>query len=450
MLKSKISRISVIASMIFALIFGAGNLIFPLHLGQLAGKNWQIATLGFLTTAVILPLLSLLAVAITQANGVYAASRPLGHKVALALLVLIQLTLGPLYVMPRTATVAYSVGFASFIPASWQTVGLFGFSLLYFLGVFYYAAHPNSIVNHLGKILNPIFLVLLFAMFVMFFIHPLGNASLQPASLGYIHDGFMNGFLQGYNTMDALAGMAFGVAIIAGVKSYGITEKTAIAKTVAISGVCAMVVIGVIYVGLIWLGATSLAHFPVASNGGITFAQVVQYLAGPLGQALLAVVLTLACITTAIGLAAAFAQDFGLHFKRLSYHWWLVIACTLAFILSNIGLTQLIMWATPLLSFLYPLVMALIALEICSPLFGRDWRVYRCVIIAIVPPAVGEMLAAAPSQITTLAWAKAIIAWRNSLWLGQISLGWLSFALVGAIVGSVWYWLVNKNEKNPN
>ncbi|GAA2858515.1 branched-chain amino acid transport protein [Pediococcus damnosus] len=122
----------VVSSMLFALFFGAGNLIFPLHLGQLAGSHWVPAALGFLVTGVLLPLLSVLAISITRSEGVYDIGKPLGAGFALIFMILIHGTIGPLFGTPRTATVSYTVGVAPLIPAHFQTLGLVIFSAVFF------------------------------------------------------------------------------------------------------------------------------------------------------------------------------------------------------------------------------------------------------------------------------------------------------------------------------
>ena len=135
----------VVASLLFGLFFGAGNLIFPLHSGQLAGANWGPAALGFLVTGVLLPLFSVLAVAITRANGVYDIGRPLGTAFALTFMVLIHATIGPLFGTPRTATVSFTVGVAPFLPNGVQHWALFGFSALFFAAAFAFSYRENDI-----------------------------------------------------------------------------------------------------------------------------------------------------------------------------------------------------------------------------------------------------------------------------------------------------------------
>ena len=179
----------VVASLLFGLFFGAGNLIFPLHLGQLAGAHWGPAALGFLVTGVLLPLLSVMAIAVTRAEGVFDVGRPLGVGFALTFMVLIHATIGPLFGTPRTA--------------------------------FAFSYHENNILANVGKVLNPMFLALLFLMFLVAFLMPMGNPLSAPATAAYTHGALTNGFLEGYNTMDALAGLAFGVTVVTAVRQMG-------------------------------------------------------------------------------------------------------------------------------------------------------------------------------------------------------------------------------------
>lgn len=174
----------IVASLLFGLFFGAGNLIFPLHLGQLAGSNWGKAAIGFLITGVLLPLLSVLAVAITRSHGVYDIGKPLGAGFAIVFMILIHATIGPLFGTPRTATVSFTVGVAPFVPKHMQTLSLLIFSALFFAAAFAFSYHENNILSNVGKVLNPLFLALLFLVFVIAFLHPLGNPQTAPITLG--------------------------------------------------------------------------------------------------------------------------------------------------------------------------------------------------------------------------------------------------------------------------
>ena len=428
----------VIASLLFGLFFGAGNLIFPLHLGQLAGANWFPAMLGFLVTAVALPLLGVLAIAATHAEGVYDIGRPLGRFFALAFMVLIHATIGPMFGTPRTATVSFTTGVLPMLPKEWAQVGLLVFSALFFAAAFFLSYKERKITTAVGKILNPVFLVLLFFVFFIGFSHPMGNPATQTVTAAYKNASFMNGFLQGYNTMDALAALAFGVTVVTAVRGLGLKNDDDVAKSTAKAGVMATSWIGLIYVALILLGSMSLAHFKLSPEGGTAFNQVVTYYFGAAGHAVLATLLTLTCLTTAVGLVAAFAQDFHRHFPKVSYRVWLALTSFLSFLTANFGLEQIIAWSVPMLMFLYPFSMVLILLSVFGKAFHHDPLVYRFVVGFTAVPAVLDMFAAFPAFVSQSALGLALHSFQlQFLPFAGMGLGWLVPAGVGLAVGLV-------------
>lgn len=431
----------IVASLFFGLFFGAGNLIFPLHLGQLAGKNWLLAAVGFLVTGVLLPLLSVLAVSITRSEGVYDIGKPLGTGFAVAFMVLIHATIGPLFGTPRTATVSFTVGIAPFVPKNTEKTSLLIFSILFFVAAFAFSYHQNNILSNIGKVLNPLFLALLFLVFVVAFLNPLGNPQTASVTAAYQHSPLVNGFLEGYNTMDALAGLAFGVTVVTAVRGMGFKNSKTVSKVVAKSGFFGVAAIGFIYLLLILMGAMSLGRFPVSDNGGIAFNQIVDVYGGVFGQALLALLLTVTCLTTAVGLVAAFAQDFHKHFPKVSYHTWLFLSCFSSFLAANFGLDQIIAWSTPILMFLYPLSMVLILLSVCSPLFNRDSVVYFFVIVFTVVPALGDMIVAFPTVVSQSQFGLMVASLRSHLPLAEMGLSWLVPALLGLVIGMIIYYV---------
>lgn len=433
--------------MIFALFFGAGNLIFPLHLGQLAGKNWGSAAIGFSITGVVLPLLSLLAVAITRSNGVYQIGLSIGKIFALSFMTLIQLTMGPLFAAPRNATVSYTVGIAPLLPKQLQSIGLQVFTTIFFIIVFMIAYNESDILSSLGKILNPIFLILLFLVFVIAFAHPLGDLNTVPVSKEYLHRAIVKGFLEGYNTMDALAGLAFGVTVVAAVKQLVNNEKK-VAKITAKAGLMAVIGIGIIYTLLIAVGAMSLGHFKIASDGGILLSKIVNYYAGVFGQALLAVLVFLACLTTAVGILSAFALDFSAHYSKFSYKGWLTIACIGSFATANLGLDKIINWSRPVLMFLYPLAIVLIILSIFSPLFKGDKVVYKVTMALTLVPATFDLITHLPAPIAGTQFYQAVSQFRlQYLPFANIGLSWIVPTILGLFISLLihcWHRKTNK------
>ncbi|WEV40750.1 branched-chain amino acid transport system II carrier protein [Lactobacillus sp. ESL0681] len=426
----------MVASLLFGLFFGAGNMIFPIHLGQIAGANWGIATIGFLVTAVLLPLLAVLAISASHAKGVYDIGKPLGKHFGIIFMVLIHLTLGPLFATPRTASISFSVGLQPVLPTNWARPGLLIFSAIFFILAFIISYNQSAILERIGKILNPLFLLLLFIIFLFGFISPMGQANAQKVTTAYQQAPFFNGFLEGYNTMDALAGLAFGYTIVSAVKQLGKTSAKSNAKVTARAGVIATSGIGIIYIGLIWLGATTLKHFKISPEGGTAFNQIVTYYLGDFGHALLATIVTLTCLTTAVGLIAAFAQDFHRSFSKVSYHTWLAIMTFASFITANFGLDTIISWSTPMLMFVYPIAIALIILSIAAAKFDHDPIVYFWTVIFTLIPAILDMIAAFPPVISQTAWAMQIRTFQlKILPFAAIGMDWVVPTFIGLIIG---------------
>lgn len=219
-------------------------------------------------------------------------------------------------------------------------------------------------------------------------------------------------------------------------------------KVVAKSGVVAMSAVGFIYLLLILMGAMSLGRFKVSDNGGVAFNQIVNEYGGTFGQALLAFLLTVTCLTTAVGLVAAFAQDFHKHFPKVSYHTWLALSCLASFLAANFGLDQIIAWSTPMLMFLYPLSMVLILLSCFSPLFKKDGVVYFWVILFTVVPALGDMVVAFPGVVSQSSFGLAVAAVRNTLPMASMGLSCLVPALVGLVIGLLVHWVKSKKTFN--
>ena len=439
----------IVASLLFGLFFGAGNLIFPIHLGQLSGANWGMATFGFLVTAVLLPLLAVLAISASHAKGVYDIGTPLGNKFALIFMVLIHLTLGPLFATPRTASISFSVGLQPVLPKSAAKPALLIFSAIFFILAFIISYEQSTILDSIGRILNPLFLLLLFSVFLLAAISPMGAAKDQSVTTAYQSASFFNGFIEGYNTMDALAGLAFGYTIVSAVRQLGKTSAKSNAKVTARAGVLATGAIGIIYIGLIWLGATTLNHFKISQEGGTVFNQIVTYYLGDLGHALLATLVTLTCLTTAVGLIAAFAQDFHRSFNKISYHGWLTIMTIVSFITANFGLDTIISWSTPMLMFLYPIAMVLIILSISGSLFDRDSIVYFCGILFTIIPAILDMIASFPPIVSQQSWAIQLKAFQlKFLPFADIGMDWVIPAIIGLVIGLILHFM--KKEKRRN
>lgn len=438
----------ITASLLFGMFFGAGNLIFPIHLGQMAGTNWLPAAIGFLVSAICLPLLSILSISMTESNSMYDLALPAGKIFALAFLILTHSSLGLLIASPRTATVTFSMGIQPFIPKAWTQMSLLIFSLLFFGATLALAYNQNKITRNVGKILNPILVLLLaFLFFVAFFLkgNDMRSMNLLPTA-GKGTGSLINGFLQGYNTMDALAGLGFGVTIVTALKLFGQNNNHDRSKSVAKIGALTMGFEALIYIFLIALGASSLSYTKLSADGGIAFTTIMQHYTGMAGASILAALTLMACLTTSIGLITSLSQDWGRRFSRIGYHKFLIFATIVSFSIANFGLDQIILYSSPILSFLYPLAIALIILGIMRPLIGRRKLIYRSTISLTMIPAILDLIHNLPPVFAKMSLFANIDSWAsNTIPLYSVGLDFLPFMIIG-LLGS---WAISKFAKEP-
>ena len=231
-MKRKLSakEYTYVASMLFGLFFGAGNLIFPVHLGQMAGSNvWQ-AILGLLITGVGLPLLGVAALGISRSNGLFDLSSKVNRPYAMFFTCALYLTIGPFFAIPRCATTSFTVGLEQVLPQNGSnTLYLLLFSVAFFAAALFFALRPGKILTWVGKILNPCFLVFLGILVVVALLSPSAAiADVEPLG-DYASQPFFAGFLEGYNTMDALASLAFGIIVVQVIRDLGVDDPTAVA-----------------------------------------------------------------------------------------------------------------------------------------------------------------------------------------------------------------------------
>jgi len=436
--KSSFSSHFAIGFMLFALFFGAGNLIFPAELGQASGTNLVPAIIGFLITGTGLPLLGVLAIAYSGSENLQELASRINPVYAIFFTSLLYLTIGPFFAAPRTATVAYEVGFQSFVGEGNQQIGLFIFSLIFFAVTLLFSLKPTKLVDNVGKILAPAIVILLAILLTMVIIKPMG--SIEGPLETYASGSFVKGFLEGYNTMDALASLVFAMIVIKAIRALGITSKQEILRSTAKSGTVAIILLSVIYVGIAYLGATSTQAFGIFDNGGPVLSSASSYYFGAFGTVLLAIVITLACLTTAIGLVTGCAEYFETLLPKISYKTLVVFFSALTFVIANFGLTNIIKYAEPVLMFLYPLAIVLMLLTFLSPLFHHARSVYisTTVVTFLISIVDGFKTLSNTLEIEYFGWFKPIVSFYDSfLPLYDAGLGWLLPALVVIVIAGI-------------
>lgn len=438
-----------VGSMLFGLFFGAGNLIFPVHLGQEAGSQTLSATIGFVLTATGLPFLGVLAIGISNCGGLLGLAGRVGKGWGYFFTILLYLTIGPFFAHPRTGTTSYEIGFSLFVPERLQNAGLFVFTILFFGASLFFALRPGKLIIWVGKVLNPLFLLLLGILIAMSFLQPMGSVDNAPVHGAYVQSAFSKGFTEGYNTMDALAALAFGMLVVDALKGLGITRPREIALSTAKAGFVSVLLMVVIYSCLSYMGAMSVGSLELSENGGIALAQIALHYFGTPGSVLLALIVTVACLKTAIGLTAACAEAFvGMFPNSFSYRGYVVFFSILGCAIANLGLTQIISLSIPVLMFLYPLAMVLILLALFSRLFANSRAVYVTTTIATAIFSTGDALASTPGHIRDVALIKGLLGFYEKLPLFDIGMAWLFPAMAGFAVGLAIFYTTRKRAAN--
>lgn len=439
-----------VASMLFGLFFGAGNLIFPIHMGQMAGANVWVSVLGFLVTGVGLPLLGVAALGISRSTGLFDLSSKAGKPYGLFFTCLLYLTIGPFFAIPRCATTSFTVGLEQILPNNGrERLYLFLFTLAFFAAALIFSLFPGKILTVVGKILNPCFLLFLGVLVAVSLISPSAAVSDVAPQGDYVSKPFFTGFLDGYNTMDALAGLAFGIIVVRVISGLGVKEPGAIASNTVRSGIFSCLLMALIYVAVAVVGAQSRGIFETSENGGIAFAQIAQHYLGYAGLFVLAATVTLACLKTSVGLITSCAETFsGIFKKGPSHRVWAIIFSAVSFLFANLGLNSIITYSLPVLMFLYPLAIVLILLALFGKFFGHDRRVYAWTIGFTLLPAVYDGFMTLNANVTII--DSTVIREITSKYLpfSDLGLGWLCPAAVGFAIGLTMHLVSRRKIKN--
>lgn len=423
-------RVSV-SVMLFGMLFGAGNLIFPVHLGQLAAGNVLVATLGFVITAVGLPLLGVAALGVSRASSGLEIAQKVDRRWGLAFMGVLYLTIGPFFAIPRCASVTYTVGIEPLIGSSWLapcTVAFFAIAVLL-------AMKPGQILTWIGKVITPLFLVFLAVLLIAALTNPLSSIDAAAAAASYETNAFASGFFEGYNTMDVLAALAFGGVVVEVIRRQGVSDGGAVAGEVIRCGAVSCAIMVVIYGALALVGAQSVGALGVSENGGIALTQIATAYFGTAGLLILAVTVALACLKVAVGLLVSCAEFFKQSFpKGPSYKAWVLIFAVVSLGIANVGLTRVIEYAVPVLMFLYPLAIVLIVLALAGRWVSVPREVHVAVIACVTVTCVLDFLNGLP-DVARAPFEGLLSGASVYVPLFDMGLSWLLPAVLGACIG---------------
>lgn len=429
--QSKPVAILVTGLALFAMYFGAGNLIFPAMIGMTAGENVTPVIIGFLLTGVALPVLGMIA-ASTQRRGEHdgIASR-IGTYPSLVFTIAIFLSTGMLYAIPRVATVSFEMAAAPILAggAGGETTqaDLFIYTVIFFAAVGIIALNPGRLVDRLGTYLTPALLIVL-AILIVTALVTMDPVSVPPAE-DYASDPLPAGLLQGYYTMDAIASLVFSGVILSALARAGFTSRRRLIWGSTLAAGTAGIGLAIVYLGLAAVGTRVAGQGLTDGAAGLAYAA--SEALGPVGQAVFSAVAILACLTTAIGLIGASSQYFRKLFPKLTHPTLVLVQTLVALSLANLGLETILEIVTPVNQLLYPIAICIIAialLDVVTP--GRLHWTYRLSAWTAAIVAIPEALWA--TQIPAFA---GLRDWLDLLPAGSVNMAWVVPALVAAAIG---------------
>ncbi|MBP2257950.1 LIVCS family branched-chain amino acid:cation transporter [Virgibacillus campisalis] len=413
----------IIGFMLFALFFGAGNLIYPPTLGSESGTSYWTAIAGFVITGVGLPILAVTAISFVK-NDARELANHVHPLFGLIFTSIVYLAIGPFFGIPRAATVAYEMSVEPFIGDK-ASMALFIFTTIFFALVLLVSLNPSKMVDRIGQFLTPILLLAIVALSIGGFIllkDPLGAPGEK-----YVSSPFFTGFVEGYLTMDAIAAFAFGIIVVNAFKERGISTQSNLIKSTLKSGIITAIGLIAVYASIGWIGA-KMASQGTYENGGEILSSAANFMFGDFGTLLLGIIVTLACFTTAVGLIVASGQYFS-KIIPLPYPVIITIWTLASYLIANQGLNTIISYSVPVLTFIYPITIVLILLTFTQRLFHSSSEVYRGAIIGTMIVSIYDGLIEFGLELPT------ITSFMEKLPFFTIGLGWIVPAFIGAAIG---------------
>ena len=432
-MKLKIKDVLVVGGAIFAMLFGAGNLIFPPYIGASSGSNWFTAAIAFCIASPVLSFLGILAF-VKAGDRFEDFISKIGKGFGLGLGTILMLLLGPLLAVPRTGATAFEIGFAPAFP----DLSLWAFSAIYFGAVLFFTLYPGNLMDKVGEILTPLLiLILMFIIFASVF-----NPISEPIQL---ENGttFFSSFLGGYHTLDSLGAILLLVIAMKAIEDKGYISKADKSRMALFSGLIAVALMGAVYIGLTFMGAYGGVEDLQNYTRSSLLIKIVNTSLGSFGRYTLSAAVSLACFSTAVGLISASAMFFyDIFKKRISYKTLVIIVTLVSMIISNLGVEAMVSISAPMLEIIYPGVIMLIILNILSHWFPRELGFKMGVYTAI---SISSLILLTSSNVIENSFLSSLL---KNLPLSEYGFSWLLPSMVMAIMGSV----IDKNmllKKNP-
>ena len=426
MSRKKIIDIIICGFALFAIFFGAGNLIFPPYLGVISGNNWGIANIAFLLSDPLLPILGVIVTALLGGQATDLGKRVSKHFSIIIGAISIIL-IGPLFAVPRTGATTHEIFVQSFVPTAPQWIT----SLIFFGLTLYIAIHSHTVIDAIGKYLTPILLFILLLVFIAAVVQP--NAGSQTTTSAGL---FSQSFKEGYQTMDALGAALMAGVVISDLTRRGYTEQKEQHQMMFGVGIVSFILLALVYSSLTYAGATVSTVYDSTIQRPALLIGLIEQLLGSFGKVAMGIAVSFACLTTSVGLITTCGHYFStLTNGKLEYKKIVVVSVILSFLLSLLGVDALLQLAVPVLSAIYPMVIALIFLSIFDRYIVYNWTYTGAVVGAFFIGGIQAIHLF--SQMQGGNFLVELAAWTNTLPLHQFGFEWLVPAIIGSVVFTV-------------
>lgn len=434
MKKLSIPQLLSVSMMLFAMFFGAGNMIFPPAMGQLAGNQFPAALAGFILADAGIAILGVTAVVLVG-NSMSDLGRLVSKRFALCLSIGVYLLIGPLFALPRTGSVSYEIAILPYLGESASTMTSLLFTAIFFGITYYLSSNPSKIVDIVGKYLTPALLLCIGAIFIASLCKGYDGNGISFGTIGnpqgdYATIPFFKGMIEGYNALDGPAGIAFAILVIQAIRSYGIENRTSIARYTILCGLGAAGFLTLVYFALTYVGAITQTPF---ANGGNLLHAVANHLFGGVGGVILGTAVLFACLTTSIGLTTSFSDYFKELCPNVSYKKIAFGVCFFSFLIANVGLSQLVSISLPILIIIYPVTVILIFLSFFKNRIGNRKMIY-------VLGMIFTFIVSFVNGIESTGFTCYAFDFFHTLPFYKLGIGWILPGLLGAILGALPFW----------
>ncbi|WP_291583653.1 branched-chain amino acid transport system II carrier protein [Clostridium sp. UBA6640] len=410
-MKKNTKDVIIVGFALFAMFFGAGNLIFPPFLGNAVGDQYILGVIGFVCTGVGLPLLAIIST--TKGDGTFESmASKIGPKFSLIFATILFIAIGPMLAIPRTAATTHELTINPLIPGITPFVSMiiyFGINLMFVL-------KSSSIIDTIGKYLTPALILILTFLIVKGIIFPIGDIISTDAT-----SVLSLSFIEGYQTMDALAGLLFASIITNALREKNYSEKEILPMTLKSGGV-AIIGLAFIYGGLMFLGAqTSGFEIPNLSKTSLLLL-ISKSILGNLGSTTIGIAIGLACLTTSIGLLAAGSSFFEkISNGKLPYKVNAIVISIISIVIGSLGVDNIVEISGPILSVLYPVTITLIFTTLADRLIKN----IKAVRLGVYTSLVFGILQIIPSINL------------NFIPLGELGFPWLVPTVISILMGYI-------------